>query len=318
MRRSTFSKSRVPPPSRSGDGVLAARLVLIRGGRARDRRDAGDGVSSRNESRAREYPLAHNLSARRFQQGRNRAVRRRARIRDGRRALSPYGRRSDADDSRRFDRRRLIRFRDADLSAAVRNFRGARPRCFSLGLSGRGALHLAYRGRRCFGDGLRPRRAGAAQSFAARTALRLATNPHDRCVDAVADRRGSARARTLARATARTLGDARTEPRCSGTERSSRRADRPKRIDYRRSPVACSSSNEVLSCTDVELDERVDKPACRRLNIRSMIVVPIVLDGAVCGVLKVASDRRNAFSEHDVLNLTAPAGCGRPARGCVS
>ena len=69
----------------------------------------------------------------------------------------------------------------------------------------------------------------------------------------------------------------------------------------------CSTSNEVLYCSDVEKDGRVDVAACNRLGIRSMIVVPLASDGAVNGVLKVASDRRDAFGAPDILNLRLAA-----------
>jgi diguanylate cyclase (GGDEF)-like protein/PAS domain S-box-containing protein len=69
----------------------------------------------------------------------------------------------------------------------------------------------------------------------------------------------------------------------------------------------CSTSNEVLYCSDVEKDSRVDVAACNRLGIRSMIVVPLASDGVVSGVLKVASDRRDAFGTLDILNLRLAA-----------
>jgi diguanylate cyclase (GGDEF)-like protein/PAS domain S-box-containing protein len=69
----------------------------------------------------------------------------------------------------------------------------------------------------------------------------------------------------------------------------------------------CSTSNEVLYCSDVEKDDRVDLAACHRLGIRSMIVVPLASDGVVSGVLKVASHRRDAFGAVDFLNLQLAA-----------
>lgn len=69
----------------------------------------------------------------------------------------------------------------------------------------------------------------------------------------------------------------------------------------------CADQNEVLRSDDTESDDRVDRAACRRLNIRSMIVVPIAIDGVVSGVLKVASERARAFDEHHVLCLQLAA-----------
>lgn len=67
-------------------------------------------------------------------------------------------------------------------------------------------------------------------------------------------------------------------------------------------------SNEVLYCEDSETDTRVDLPACRRIGVRSMITVPLVLKGAVIGVLKVLSAEVSAFKEREVEILKLIAG----------
>jgi signal transduction histidine kinase len=67
-------------------------------------------------------------------------------------------------------------------------------------------------------------------------------------------------------------------------------------------------SQEVLLCDDSETDERVDRVACRRVGARSMIVVPLVNDGAVVGVLKVTSRRAGAFDAEAVETLRLMAG----------
>ncbi|RZI40277.1 GGDEF domain-containing protein [Herbaspirillum sp. HC18] len=68
---------------------------------------------------------------------------------------------------------------------------------------------------------------------------------------------------------------------------------------------ACVRERRILKCIDSETDERVDREACRRVGLRSMIVVPLNhLDSAV-GVIKVMSAKVDAFSDEDiqVLNL---------------
>ncbi len=54
-------------------------------------------------------------------------------------------------------------------------------------------------------------------------------------------------------------------------------------------------TNHVLVCDDSELDERVDRDACRRVSARSMVLVPLVADDVVVGVLKVAAPTAGAF-----------------------
>jgi len=60
---------------------------------------------------------------------------------------------------------------------------------------------------------------------------------------------------------------------------------------------------EVLTCDDSELDPRVDKEACRKLGLRSMIVLPLKFSGVTVGVLKAMSKRPRKFKERDVTLL---------------
>lgn len=59
---------------------------------------------------------------------------------------------------------------------------------------------------------------------------------------------------------------------------------------------ACVRTAQVLNCDDTEKDERVDAEVCRSLGIRSIVVIPILVDGAVTGLLEVLSDRPRAFT----------------------
>lgn len=60
----------------------------------------------------------------------------------------------------------------------------------------------------------------------------------------------------------------------------------------------------VVRCPDTSQDPRVDRVACERLNIRSIVIVPILSGRAVIGVIEVFSARFGAFDERHVLNLT--------------
>ncbi|MDY3557942.1 GAF domain-containing protein [Gemmata sp. JC673] len=65
----------------------------------------------------------------------------------------------------------------------------------------------------------------------------------------------------------------------------------------------CVRTGEVLRCDDSETDPRVDKDACRRVGVRSMVVVPLRYQGTVVGVLKVLSNRPGAFGDQEVNTL---------------
>jgi CHASE3 domain sensor protein len=55
----------------------------------------------------------------------------------------------------------------------------------------------------------------------------------------------------------------------------------------------CVRENAILKCDDSEADARVDREACRKVGLRSMVVVPLRHDGEAIGVLKVMSSRVN-------------------------
>jgi diguanylate cyclase (GGDEF)-like protein len=62
----------------------------------------------------------------------------------------------------------------------------------------------------------------------------------------------------------------------------------------------CVATASVLRCDDSELDDRVDRQACRKVGLRSMVVVPLIHEGTAVGVLKVFSPVASAFGERDV------------------
>ena len=65
----------------------------------------------------------------------------------------------------------------------------------------------------------------------------------------------------------------------------------------------CVKENCILRCDEALTDDRVDKEACRRVNLRSMIVVPLVHMGIAKGVLKVMSSQPHAFDETHIASL---------------
>lgn len=61
-------------------------------------------------------------------------------------------------------------------------------------------------------------------------------------------------------------------------------------------------------CHDTETDRRVDLAACRAIGIRSMIVVPLPLQGKHVGVLKIYAEIPDAFDNRDLLTAQLLAG----------
>ena len=77
------------------------------------------------------------------------------------------------------------------------------------------------------------------------------------------------------------------------------------RMDRRSSLSGLSlDSGKVLYCEDTEIDPRVDRRASRRVNLRSMICVPLRHQGQSVGVLKVYSPEPRRFGPTDVETLT--------------
>ena len=81
----------------------------------------------------------------------------------------------------------------------------------------------------------------------------------------------------------------------------------------------CARTGSVLRCDDSENDARVDRPACRQVGLRSMIVAPLPFDGRVIAVLKVVSPQAGAYRARDVaaleqLNLVMGMALGQARR----
>ena len=68
---------------------------------------------------------------------------------------------------------------------------------------------------------------------------------------------------------------------------------------------ACVQSKEAQRCDDSETDSRVDAASCRLLDIRSMMVLPILDGSELVGVFEVFSPRPHAFGDMEVQTLQA-------------
>ena len=62
----------------------------------------------------------------------------------------------------------------------------------------------------------------------------------------------------------------------------------------------CAERAETLYCVDAEQDERVDREACRRIGLRSMVCAPLMAGETVVGALKALSATPGRFGEEDI------------------
>lgn len=77
----------------------------------------------------------------------------------------------------------------------------------------------------------------------------------------------------------------------------------------------CVGEARALRCDDTDTDPRVDRDACRRVGVRSMICVPLLQTGAAVGVLKVMGDVPAAFDSNDQYLLSLLSGALGAALG---
>lgn len=68
------------------------------------------------------------------------------------------------------------------------------------------------------------------------------------------------------------------------------------------------AAGQILQCDDVETDPRVNLAACRKIGLRSMLVVPLITASGRIGVLKVFSQTPTDFVDQDVQTLQLMAG----------
>lgn len=65
----------------------------------------------------------------------------------------------------------------------------------------------------------------------------------------------------------------------------------------------CVATRETLLCADTETDQRVDREACRRIGVRSMICAPLFDGQEAVGALKIFAATADAYSDEDVQAL---------------
>lgn len=65
----------------------------------------------------------------------------------------------------------------------------------------------------------------------------------------------------------------------------------------------CVRTGEIVRCEDTETDPRADRIVCRKLELRSIVIVPIRIHGRPAGVLEAFSSRAHGFHSSDVLLL---------------
>lgn len=68
------------------------------------------------------------------------------------------------------------------------------------------------------------------------------------------------------------------------------------------------SARVPLMSDDIETDDRVNKEACRKIGLNSMIVVPLVYRDDVVGIVKVLSKKAGHFNEEDIKILELMSG----------
>ena len=111
------------------------------------------------------------------------------------------------------------------------------------------------------------------------------------------------RIRSLTRAdgTAIVLGDARAM-----TCRASSGSAPPVGTDLRpESGLSgeCVRTGVTVRCEDTEQDSRVDREACRSIQLRSAVIVPLFARGSISGLVEVFYAAPRAFDGRDVLTL---------------
>ena len=70
----------------------------------------------------------------------------------------------------------------------------------------------------------------------------------------------------------------------------------------------CFRTGEIFQCDDTESDPRLDAAACRKVGMRSILVIPFDHDGSAAGVLKIVSKKPAAFHDRDVRIATVMTG----------
>jgi len=65
----------------------------------------------------------------------------------------------------------------------------------------------------------------------------------------------------------------------------------------------CVRSGEIVRCEDTETDPRADRVLCRRINLRSVVILPMHSGKKVAGLIEVFSSLPHAFDSADIILL---------------
>jgi GAF domain len=63
---------------------------------------------------------------------------------------------------------------------------------------------------------------------------------------------------------------------------------------------ACIQTRQLQQCKDTQTDVRVDAEVCRRLGVRSVVVLPLVDGDELFGIFEILSPLPNAFGQFDL------------------
>jgi TonB family protein len=66
---------------------------------------------------------------------------------------------------------------------------------------------------------------------------------------------------------------------------------------------ACVRTRQIQCCDDALADPRADAEASRQLGMRSVVVLPLLLDAELIGIFEIFSPRACAFGDHDLQTL---------------
>lgn len=66
----------------------------------------------------------------------------------------------------------------------------------------------------------------------------------------------------------------------------------------------CVTTRQPVRCDDAEKDVRVNANQSPKQNIGSVVVAPLIHENEVVGIFQLASERKSAFEERDVLSLS--------------
>ena len=69
----------------------------------------------------------------------------------------------------------------------------------------------------------------------------------------------------------------------------------------------CLRTSKLVQCDDTETDPRVDAVACRKLELRSVLVVPVLVNGRLRALIEVFSSKPHAFEKHHREDLARMA-----------